>query len=1300
MEEDVSFKTLFLRNLHPSQSAHLGVLVCPRTLSSQQLRDLAHKAYVKQKTVSEKPVKYPTVCAVAAPGPELALEVTLEKEMQLEALVDTGSDLTLISAQLFQKLKCEAQRQNRTLKFHTCELNVQSYSQNDIQLKNLAPIHLAIGPMSVVHPVYISPVNTYQFLIGKDLLDRFEPLLDFKHLQIWAQVREPLPLQPHKSIEPECQATRIVEIPSARHEDEIPTAVQGSISNDFHDFELILPVIGPIPPALIPEGHTDNTLFTAPFQFIAITSVMSVAKHQEPYQGFELQVQQILQDADALQDDADRQRLKQVLYKFKESFAKDSLDCGLTDLHTVRIPTHPEAPPTFVKQYKIPIASHEPDDQHKLAFTFGNRQYTFNRCPFGYANSPAEFNIFLNKACPDARMRGNLIYVDDVLMKSTTVADHLKEIDYVLNQLSAAGAKIALHKGQWCKSKNYSDIARPLTTLLKKDCPFVWSDAQEHAMVELKRHLCTAPCLAYPDPQKEFHLEAGFSNQCLSAGLYQQHDRDKKVVAYASKTLLPPECKFSDCEKALLCTVWAIQRFSNYIGAQKVIIETCHQPVMFLNSQRIRDGVVTNSRIATWLMALQGRNVEARYAQNHKSALGNGLAACQNCSDNSPAATLNTPEPQEPPLTCHRYFDKNACESMPTAYVDGCSYNSEGILKAGAGVLWVNDHPCPPQHFKLGPKSSQYAEIAAILIALQIAASNNIKEILICTDSNYARLSFVCHLQTWKQNGFKTANNKPVKHQHLFQECDNITTTHDLAVYWKKVKGHSKLPGQDKDFNDHTDALAKAGALHGTPWNSPKPSPTPDVAVLTRSKKPAPATAPASQMLSLTPQISNNDLAEMQASDTAIKTMILHLKDPSPNPIAPSDTTDNSDLRHLHNSRHMLRVRDDILWFVTDDTTSPKLVVPRCQRGEMINHAHNAPYAGHHGTRATYETLRQVAYWPGMQQDVAEYVRECLVCCQFHPTNLTHRAPLQRRGITFPWSDLQIDWVGPLPRSSRGNKYFLTVVCQFTKWVECLPAPNDTAQTTAYLLMNHIFSRFGLPLKVNSDRGTHFTAEIMQKIWRILGVQAKLHISHHPISSGQVERSNRTVVAMLRKYVSANQKDWDVKLPLVLMAIRATPQESTRVAPFELMTGRQMTLPLHLLYQPGDNNLVTAYTTSQYLDELHRHLKTTFAFAQQHLKTSAEGQKAFYDKKASHQELSVGDKVLYYSFALPPKQLSKKFLPHWTGPHEIVNKLSPVAYQIQLKRGPREPVLKWVHRNQIKRYVARSRDRQEEANTN
>ncbi len=55
---------------------------------------------------------------------------------------------------------------------------------------------------------------------------------------------------------------------------------------------------------------------------------------------------------------------------------------------------------------------------------------------------------------------------------------------------------------------------------------------------------------------------------------------------------------------------------------------------------------------------------------------------------------------------------------MPSAYVDDCSYNRKGNLKAGAGVVWLNNDPCPPQQFNLGPRSSQYAEIAAILITL------------------------------------------------------------------------------------------------------------------------------------------------------------------------------------------------------------------------------------------------------------------------------------------------------------------------------------------------------------------------------------------------------------------------------------------------------------------------------------------------------------------------------------------------------------------------------------------------------
>ncbi len=97
----------------------------------------------------------------------------------------------------------------------------------------------------------------------------------------------------------------------------------------------------------------------------------------------------------------------------------------------------------------------------------------------------------------------------------------------------------------------------------------------------------------------------------------------------------------------------------------------------------------------------------------------------------------------------------------------------------------------------------------------------------------------------------------------------------------------------------------------------------------------------------------------------------------------------------------------------------------------------------------------------------------------------------------------------------------------------------------------------------------------------------------------------------------------------------------------------------------------------------------------QQLQQRAEGRKAYYDLKASHHELNVEDKVWYYSFARPrqnaPHRLSKKFLPHWTGPHEIVDKLSPVAYRIKIRQGRSEPVLRWVHRNQIKRHQGFSR---------
>ncbi len=258
---------------------------------------------------------------------------------------------------------------------------------------------------------------------------------------------------------------------------------------------------------------------------------------------------------------------------------------------------------------------------------------------------------------------------------------------------------------------------------------------------------------------------------------------------------------------------------------------------------------------------------------------------------------------------------------------------ARAIYKLDAGVVWLNNDPCPPQQLKLGPQSSQYAEIAVILITLQLAASHNIKKLLICTYSNYGRLSFTCHLTGWKQNGFKTANNKPVKHQELFQASDAIVTEHDMIVYWKKVRGHSRQPGQDKDLNDHTDALAKAGALHGESWTFHALPPNPSVAAVTRRQHASGACTPASH-IAISPQFAADDLLTLQTVDSSLWTMAAHISDPLTHPISTSDLKTSSELRTLHSIKHMLHLRD-----IPEPLTAPKLVVPHGQRGMMLTHA-------------------------------------------------------------------------------------------------------------------------------------------------------------------------------------------------------------------------------------------------------------------------------------------------------------------------------------------------------------------------
>ncbi|ROI73782.1 hypothetical protein DPX16_22893 [Anabarilius grahami] len=210
-------------------------------------------------------------------------------------------------------------------------------------------------------------------------------------------------------------------------------------------------------------------------------------------------------------------------------------------------------------------------------------------------------------------------------------------------------------------------------------------------------------------------------------------------------------------------------------------------------------------------------------------------------------------------------------------------------------------------------------------------------------------------------------------------------------------------------------------------------------------------------------------------------------------PITASGLTTAPNHKRLHGINHMLRVGLNILKHVPDDLTTPKLVMSQGQKGGKLIYAHDTPCAKHHGTRTTDETLKQVAHLPSMQQDVAEYVRGCQVCCQVQTANANHRSPLQHRGVTFPWSVNQIDWTVELPlmlmaiTDTMQGPTWGSPTEPMTAWQVTLPLhlyqPGDSSLITAYSTHQHLNK---LHLQLREQLATQSqTLQTICKYWKV-----------------------------------------------------------------------------------------------------------------------------------------------------------------------------------------------------------------------
>lgn len=333
-------------------------------------------------------------------------------------------------------------------------------------------------------------------------------------------------------------------------------------------------------------------------------------------------------------------------------------------------------------------------------------------------------------------------------------------------------------------------------------------------------------------------------------------------------------------------------------------------------------------------------------------------------------------------------------------------------------------------------------------------------------------------------------------------------------------------------------------------------------------------------------------------------------------------------------------LNSNLKFFIVRDNTA--ITDPK-KKKIILNDYHHKSSGGHIGTKRMYNNIKRTYTWPGLLEDVKEYIDKCLQCkkCKIQrhiiaPMNITTTS-------NEAFEKVYLDLVGPLPIDDENNRYILTIQCELTKFIEAYPLKTKETNEVAKKFVDEFILRYGVPKIVATDQGKEFVSETFKEMCKLLEVEQLQSVAYHHESIGALENSHKHLGSYLKIKVLENKNTWVNWIPYWTFSHNNTVHGATGYTPSELVFGKFTELPNNL-----GHTIDPIYNFDSYISELKYRLKVALKDAKETLIENKKNYKQYYDKKLFIPIIKIGDRVLLLNHGR-----KNKLEPYYKGPYFV-----------------------------------------------